>query len=418
MILQVAGANHRTASLELRERLAACAGDLPAGLKRLRRECALEEVAVVSTCNRLEFYFVGDASRVMALMAQSGGFPPREAHNVIYHHEGEAAAEHLFAVAAGLDSMIVGETEILAQCKSAYEEALKEGVTGAILNAAFQQAFVAAKRVHSETAVSRGHASVGSVGAALAREFFGGLEGRSVLVIGAGTMACNTLENLARLGPSQIVVANRSVKKGRMLGARFSGRAARLSSVPQLLKTADVLVTSASSRRYLVTAEVLRRAVANRSKPLLILDIAVPRNVEPASGELAHVRLYNIDSLQEMAEKNVRGRKKACSHARRIVREEAARFEKHLGERAAAPLIAQLKRKAGRIAAGEVRNALKRLESGAAPADEIERIAHSITNKFLHAPITALKAAAVNGGVQRLAEAARKLHGLKDDAEQ
>ena len=289
MSFQVAGVNHRTASLELREKLAVPADDLPASIKRLRRECALESLVVLSTCNRLEFYFRGEVDSVISHLAAVGGFPAREAHNVIYSHKGAAAAEHLFSVTAGLDSMILGETEVLAQCKWAYETALEAGTTGPVLNAAFQQAFLAAKRVHSETPISRGHTSVGSVGTALVRKVFADLTARTVLVIGAGTMACNTLENLAALKPSEIVVANRSVKKGRALAAKFSGRAARLSSVPALLKTADVVVASASSPRHIITRTLLGEATHGRDEPLVILDIAVPRNVEPCAGELPGV---------------------------------------------------------------------------------------------------------------------------------
>lgn len=418
MSFQVAGVNHTTASLELREKLAVPTDDLPASLRRLRRECALEELVVLSTCNRLEIYFRGEADSVICHLCETGGFPARKAHDVIYCHKGAAAAEHLFSVAAGLDSMILGETEVLAQCKSAYETALEAGATGPVLNAAFQQAFVAAKRVHSETPISRGHTSVGSVGTALVRKVFDDLAARTVLVIGAGTMAFNTLENLAALRPSEIVVANRSVKKGRMLAGKFSGRAARLSSVPALLRTADVVVAAAWSPEYIVTRKLLREAADGRDGPLVILDIAVPRNVEPSAGELPGVALYNIDSLQDTADQNAKARKRAYPRAQKIVREEAARFEKRMAERTVAPLIASLKGKARRIAAAEARTAVKRLESGAAPADEIQRLARIIANKLLHAPISALKEAAANGGAQGLAEAARRLHGLKDDAQE
>ncbi len=417
MSFSVAGVSHNTASLELREKLAVVAGDLRSSLAAIRRKCALDELVVLSTCNRLEFYFRGDGDQVIAHMAAAGGFPVHEAHNVIYRHDGEAAARHLFSVAAGLDAMIFGETEVLAQCKAAYEAALTAGATGAVLNAAFQQAFLTAKRVHCETAISRGHTSVGSVAAALVRRIFGGLDGRGVLVIGAGTMASNTLENLARLGPREVVIANRSIPRARELAGRFGGRAARLSSVESLLEETDVVVASASSASHIVTRDLLESVSLRRKSPFLILDIAVPRNVEPAVAELSGVSLYNIDSLKETADKNAKARKRASAMAHRIVSEEAGSFESLMAERRVAPLVAELKEMARKIASSEVRAALRRVESGAVAADEIEKLAHRVANKILHAPVAALKQAAANGGAERLADAARKLHGLKDDAQ-
>ncbi|MCD6406104.1 MAG: glutamyl-tRNA reductase [Planctomycetes bacterium] len=418
MTLEVAGADHRSVPLEVREKVAVPGEILTARLRDMRRCGRLTELVIISTCNRVEFYYRGSREALFDYVASTCGISVAEAEGLLYHYSGAEAAAHLFAVAAGLESMVLGETEVLSQCKAAYEEALAAGTTGPVTNAAFQRAFAAAKRVHSETAISRGRTSIGSIAATLAREEFGMLSDRTVLVIGAGTMARNTLQNLARLAPGRIVVANRSVKKAALLARSFGGRAARLSSLPRLAVQADVIVAAAARASYILTAKALVRSQKERKgAPCLILDIAVPRNVEPSAQKVKGVSLFNIDSLRELAHRNASARKRARGKAHRIIEAQAKDFEEHLAQRALAPVISALEEKARALAAGEVRRALRRIASGVSPGEEISILADRLVGKLLHAPVSALKESLAKGDTEALCEAAKRLHGLGNNGD-
>ncbi|MHC4713866.1 MAG: glutamyl-tRNA reductase [Planctomycetota bacterium] len=417
MSFEVVGASHKTASLELRERITLGAEDR-ATLRRLKRDLCLDELVVLSTCNRFELYFIGCADSVVEFLAGRGGFPPAEAHNVMYGRGGAEAALHLFSVAAGLDSMVVGETEVLSQCKSAYEAALAAGVTGPVLNAAFQRAFEAAKKVHRRTALSRGRISVGSLAKALVSGKFGDLSGRTLVVIGAGTMARNALANLSELDPDEIIVVNRSRKSAAPLARKFGARTEILSRLAGILAKADVVVASAASPKAILTAGAVRRSQKKRGyRPCFLLDIAVPRNIDLAAGDVKGVTLLNIDSLQGLADRNAGARRRECPKARRIIETEAAKLERLLAERTVAPVITALQSKMDAVAEREVRRSLKRLKAGAAPEEELRKLATALSKRFLHGPVSALKEAAANGGAQEISRAALKLYGLAENDE-
>jgi glutamyl-tRNA reductase len=414
----VVGASHKTASLALRERMTLGDGVDGVLLRRVKKLCGLDELAVLSTCNRIELYFRGDAGRVVDFLAERGGFPAREADGVVYRFKDSAAARHLLRVAAGLDSMILGETEVLSQCKAAYEAALSAGVTGPVLNAAFQRALVGAKKIHTKTTVSRGRVSVGSIAAGFVAEAFGDLSGRTVLVIGAGTMAKNALFNLSRLGPDNIIVANRGTKRGSALAARFGGRAVRLSNVARHLPEADVVVASAASGAPLLTRRAVAASQKKRSgRECLLIDIAVPRNISADVDVVDGVRLLNIDSMKVLAEENAARRKSALPAAAKIVEREADALMEYLAERRAAPVIDALGRKLAAIAAREVKKAEKRLKAHGRAAEELERLSQSITAKILHGPLSALKDSAAQGDCEDLAAAVKTLYALEVDDE-
>ncbi len=418
MTLEVAGIDHKSVPLEVREKVAVPGEILTARLRDMHRCCRLGELVIISTCNRVEFYYCGDREAVFDYVASACGISASEAGSLLYYYGGTEAVAHLFAVASGLESMVLGETEVLSQCKAAYEKALAAGTTGPVTNAAFQRAFAAAKRVHSETGISRGRTSIGSIAAALAREQFGTLSDRAVLVIGAGTMALNMLQNLARLAPGRIVVANRSVKKAALLARRFGGHAARLSSLPRLAVEADVIVAAAASLSYILTTKAVVRSQEEREgAACLIFDIAVPRNVEPSAQEVKGVSLFNIDSLRELAQRNAAARKRARGKARRIVEAQAKDFEKLLAQRALLPVISALEEKARALAAGEVRTALRRLASGVSPEEEISILADRLVGKLLHAPVSALRESLARGDAEALCEAVKRLHGLGNNGD-
>ncbi len=417
-MIEVIGASHKTAPLELRERLAREAAGGPGGLRRLRDARHLEELAVISTCNRVEFYVRTrpEANHFGHHVAAVACLSREAVSSALYHSAGADAARHLFAVASGLDAMVVGETEILGQCKAAYQAARAAGTAGTMLNALFQRAFTAAKRVHSETGISRGKVSLGSVAASLMRREIGCLPGRRVLVVGAGAMAESVLAGVACEGVA-VTVANRTGERGERLAARFNARAADLADLAALLPEADIVITSTSGDSYLVTPGMALAAAGRRREPLVVLDVSVPRNVDPACASVAGVRLFNIDDLKGAAEANLAVRREKLDKAFGIVDEEVKGFEVWLAEREVVPVVRRLRERAKRTADAELEAALRNVAKGAAAGDEMRKLARRLTNKFLHEPLSALKAAADSEDAERLADAARRLHGIRDNGE-
>jgi glutamyl-tRNA reductase len=418
MSLLLIGISHRVAPVELRERVA-LASDAAAALAQELAADAGEAVCL-STCNRTELYLAGDgalaaaAARAVAALAERAGLEEPELRAVLYRLEDEAAGIHLFRVAAGLDSMVPGEGEILGQVRDAFEA----GTTGPLLDRLFSQAIHAGKKVRTETAIAESPASVSSAAAALAEQVFGDLSGCRVLLVGAGKIGELAARNLVSRGAQIAAVANRSLDKADELSSRFGARAVALEDTPAELPRVDVVLTSTSAPGHVLTrADVARALPQRKGRPLFLIDIAVPRDLDPAIHELDGCYLYDIDDLESVVAQSLAGRRREAGRAEEIVLEEADRFRAWQASRDVVPAIASLRALAEEIRESELERARSRLERlSEAERRAVEAVTSRIVDKLLHVPTVKMKeaAAGVDGAVY--ADALRHLFGLGEDA--
>jgi glutamyl-tRNA reductase len=416
MSLVVLGLNHRTAPIEVRERVVFDAERLPEALVALRAVPGVQEAMIVSTCNRTELYCVGDdtGSPISEwLAASSGGNPaPLEC---FYRIEGEDAVRHAFSVASGLDSMILGEPQILGQLKDAYRAAVRAGTAGHHLNRLFQTTFSVAKRVRSETAIGASAVSVASAGVQLARRLFAGFERHSALLVGAGEMIELTARHLHAQKIGRMIVANRSADRAQRIAAGLRASAIQLDALPAHLPEADIVVSSTARPGFVIGFEDVRRAVeARRRRPMFMLDLAVPRDIDPRVAELEDVYLYTIDDLRHVVDENVKARQDEAAAARRIVDAEVAEFMSALKVRDAVPAIRELRGRAEAARDEALEEARRLLAAGHPPERVLEQLASTLTNRLLHAPSAALREAA-EAGDATLAAAAARLFGSERD---
>ena len=374
------------------------------------------EGVILSTCNRTELYLVeanGDATAhaTAALSARLGA----DVSPYLYLRRDKAAAAHLFAVAAGLDSMILGEAQIQGQVKSAWEQSRSE--SGPLLNRMFQSALLAASRARRETGIGRGAASVSSAAVQLAKKIFGGLSGRRAMILGAGDVAELALECLLAEGVRVAIVANRTHERARALAERHGATAMHYDECWQELPQVDVLLCSTAAPLPVVTAERIRAATDIRGdKPLCILDIALPRDVEASVGDLDNVFLYDLDDLRAAAAANLERREEDIPAAELIIAQEAQKFWDWVAGLAAVPVVKTFRDEMDRLRAAELATAMRRLGPlSPEQADAIEQFSRSLMNKFLHEPSVRLRAAAANGRGLGVVDAARYLFALDDD---
>ena len=327
MAVVVVGVNHRTAPVAVRERLAFAESEIASGLERLRREGVAEEGAILSTCNRVELYVAGGGEGAgLAAAARQFLLASRSVAEVgpddLYVFEEPESLVHLFRVASGLDSMVLGETEILGQLKKAYDLALRCGATGRSLNKAFQRAFNVAKQIRTETNIQRGTVSVSSVAVDLAGRIFDTLERSSVLVIGAGDTGEKAAKAMLSRGARGLRVTNRSPERAQKLAAELGGEAVPFETWPEELTRIDVVISSTSAPHYVVTPDLLKpRLAARNNQPLLLIDLAVPRDIDPAVNELDGVFVYNVDDLQAIAGEAMRQRQEEIARCDALIRE-------------------------------------------------------------------------------------------------
>jgi glutamyl-tRNA reductase len=408
-VLICVGLSHREVSIAVREQVAVSADDLPAKLLRLKAIPGVREAFVVSTCNRLEIFSVAESRTVADDLLREIG--PAGAPHAVVRSDDDALA-HLFRVAASLDSMVVGEAQILGQIKDAHETARQHGVAGPYLARLMAKAQSAAKRVRTETQIARGAVSVASVAVQLARKVLGSLAGRTVLLIGAGEMAQLAARELHQSSASELLVANRSAARAEEIAREVSGVAVNLADLSALLERADVVLCSTGAREPVVTHEMMVHALkARRYRPAFLIDLAVPRNVEPSVNELENVYVYDMDDLERVAAENRDLREQELVRAEEIVREELAALRKADRERTAVPVLARLREHAHGVAKGELDRTLAQL----AALDEkqkkaVQAMASAIVNKLLHGPTSRLREE--QGG--RLADAAAELFGLAE----
>jgi len=413
------GASHMTAPLALRERLALPEGRAAGVLGELVSSPHIREAVAISTCNRTELYLVTAddveaESFALGLLARQAGTRPTELFGHLYSLRGTEAVHHLFAVAAGLDSMIIGEAEIQGQVKRAYELALVEGATGPISNRLFRDAIAAGKRARTETAIGRSAASVSSVAVELARSALGDLEHRRVLVIGAGENGELTARALSERGARTMFVANRRYDRAIGLAAKFGGEAIRFDDLPANLATADIVVACTSSPHQIVEREELALVTAEREgRPLLLIDIAVPRDIDPTVRDLPGITLYDMDDLQHAVARNMSGREAEAAKARVVVEQEAERFAQWIAGLEVVPTIAALRERGEQIVQHVLRENAPRWESlSDADRARLEAMARSVVNRVLHEPTLRLKAADGEHSYVWV-EALRELFGLE-----
>ena len=427
MSVVVVGLNHRTVALPVLERMTVSSERLPKALADLRSRDHVSEAVVLSTCMRTEVYLVaegfhGALADVRNFLSELGYVAPEDFSDHLYSYYADAAVAHLFKVAAGLDSAVVGETQILGQVRHAWERAHAEGVAGATLSALFRSALEAGKRARSETGIARGTTSVSQAAVQLASERLGGLAGRSILVLGAGEMGEGLATALAgtagpggrRDGPAEVLVANRNRTRAAALAARVGGRAVGFGELATALEEVDVLLTSTGSPTVVVEASDLEEVVAaRRGRPLLVVDVAVPRDVDPAAGRIDGVTLLDMDDLRRFAEAGVAERRREIARVQEILAEEVERYLASSAERTAAPTVGAFRRQAEAVRRAELERFAGRLESlDPHQREVVEALTRGIVGKLLHEPTVRLKAAAGSPRGERLAESLRALFDL------
>jgi glutamyl-tRNA reductase len=421
--LALIGCSHRTAPVELRERIVFSREQALTAADDLRREGILEEAVVVSTCNRSELYGVpsdaieSPASAMEEYFTSFHGIPRRELDGRIYREQGGDAVRHLFRVAAGLDSMLLGEAEILGQLRSAYNQALDHGATGPVLNRVFQGALEVGKRVRSETEVGARPMSVAFAGVKLAERVFGSLKGHSALIVGAGAMAEQVVEHMQSRGVRELRVVNRSLENAAELASRFGGEALPWEALGSALGASDVIVTSVASSTPVLTRAALERALAKRSgKPVFAVDLGVPRNVEVEAAELYNFYLYNIDDLGAIVEQNRKARESEIPRAEAIIDEHVRKFEAWRAALEAGSIVSDLR---GRFHAQRedlIREMLaERADVTPEERDRIARITEELVERLMAQPSETLRKGPGMRGRMAGLEAIRHLFGLGGD---
>ena len=419
MSVIVVGLNHRTAPLELLERVTVPAAGLSKALADLRSRGDLDEAVILSTCMRTEVYATAErfhpaVQAVRNFLCERSFSAPEDIGdhlNVLYE---DAAIAHLFAVASGLDSAVLGESEVLAQVRGAWESARAEGTAGPVLSGVFRHAVEVGKRVRSETAIARGTTSISHAAVALAADRLGGLAGRRVLVLGAGDMGEGMTVALAGAGVAEVLVANRTETRASSLAERVGGRAISVSSLPDALLSVDVLLTSTGAATPLLTVDDLAPVLPQRgTRPLLIVDVAVPRDVEPGVRALPGITVLDLDDLKAFARAGLEERRREVARVQAIIDTEVIDYLDEAVARQAAPTIAALRARGEAVRAAELERFAGRL-AGLSPREReaVEALTHGIVAKLLHEPTVRLKDAAGTPRGERLTDSLRTLFDL------
>ncbi len=421
MSLVVVGLNHRTAAVDLLERMTVPPAGLPKALHTLADREHLADVVLLSTCNRTEVYaqttrFHPGIDDVRHFLADLAGLDPDSLAERLYTYHDDAAVAHLFGVAAGLDSMIIGEAEILGQVREAWQTAEREGTAGPLLGRAFRHAVQVGKRVRRDTHIGRHAVSVSSAAVTLAAERLGSLAGKRVLVLGAGDVGVGMAVALAGAGVGEIVVANRSPARARELARRVDGRAVSLDEIPDTLVDTDVLLASTGAPNVLIERGDMEVVMARRDgRALLVVDVAVPRDVDPGVGQVFGITLLDIEALRAFGEQNLELRRAEIGNVRGIVTDELDRFRLERSAREVAPLVAALRDRAEALRQAELRRRSARLGAlDPAAAEVVDAVSRAVVNKLLHEPTVRVKDAAGSARGELLADALADLFALDD----
>lgn len=400
MELQATGLNHKTAPVEIREKLAFDPEEIHPVLRKLDRAELIQEAVLLSTCNRTELYYLPgsnltDPIDAVEVLCEFKDVGVGEIDPYLYEHDELRAVEHCFEVAGSLNSMVIGETEILGQVKSAYNIAREGGFCGKFLHQLFQESFRIAKRIRNETHIHRLPTSVGSCAVALATQIFGDLSDHTALVIGGGDMSKQCLDHLTDEGISTVKVANRTLGKAETLADKYDGEAHPLDDLETLFEETDVVISSTASDEPIIHRSHLENAFAKRgTKPIFIIDIAVPRDVDENVHTHDNVYLYDIDSLEELGQQNLEYRKQATDQALEIIREGVNQYEEWLKTQDMGPLIKELKQDVYQLVEKELREHFDGQNTQLSKSD-LQLVAHRITNKLLDDPVNVIKEKAI-----------------------
>ncbi len=414
MQLFAIGVNHTTAAVELREKLNFSSEELPYALRDLVQHTQAEEAVIVSTCNRTELYVAQchDVGPIVHWLGRFHGMPVAQLQPALYVHSRQTAVNHLLRVACGLDSMVLGEPQILGQLKSAFRTAREAQTVGILLGRLFQHSFATAKQVRTDTAIGSSPISVAFAAVRLAQQIFGRFDKQTALLIGAGETMELAARHLHENQLARMVVANRTLERARNLATEFGGYAITLDEIPAHLAEADIVIASTGSPHHVLSAEQVKKAIAQRKhRPMFIVDIAVPRDVEPAAGKLADVYLYTVDDLNEVIQENLRSRRQAAQQAEEIVETQASHFARWMQSRSSVRVICDLRQHTEVAKQRLLRKANRMIQAGKPPEEALDFLARTLSNTLLHAPCVQLKQAAANGE-EELLSTARRLYQL------
>lgn len=425
MSLVVTGLSHHSSDVALRERLHFDEKAVPGGLLELRKRLPGAGVAILSTCNRVEVYVHHDQredalhEEIIEFLAAHHDVPAKEIRDAAYTYSGREAAGHLFRVTSSLDSLVIGEGQIVGQVHDAFIWAQAEQATDKVLSRMFQHAFAVAKDVHTRTRIGEGKVSVSSVAIDLAASIFGDLRGKTVAIVGSGEMGELTLKSLADHGASRLIMVNRSIEKAQALAEKFSGDAQPLDRLPDVLPRVDILITSTAAPDYILTRDQFRSAIKARGgTPMFAIDIAVPRDVDPAVNDVDGVYLYDMDGLQEAADANMESRRGEIDTAMAIVDTGVQSFSRWLDSLAAEPAIVSMVDEMNAIRADELAKTLRALRDlSPEQQEEIEYLTKRIVNKILQRPLSQLKREmSDHTDPHSVLHLVRRLFGLKESS--
>jgi glutamyl-tRNA reductase len=421
MKLLLTGVSHKTAPVEVRECLAFREESLPAALQDLKGREGVTEAVILSTCNRVEITVTtadgADPQAIVdAFFHEQKAISPETIAPHIYRHEGRAAIHHLFRVASSLDSMVIGEPQILGQLKAAYAAAKTSGAVCGWLDGLLTHSFGVAKRVRSETGIGRMAVSISYAAVELARKIFGSLSNRTVMIVGAGKMSELAARHLRRSGASHVFVTNRTHERAIEMAKLFQGTPVEYIRFTQMLPEVDILIASSGAPHYILRKDEMHRVIAaRRNKPMFLIDIAVPRNIEPAVNDLDNVFLYDIDDLQEVVEANKRERMKEAEHAEGLVLEEVERMMARMKVAEVTPTIMGLQAQLEQIGAGEIEKIRRKYGPFTSQQEEaLEALTRGIINKVAHGPIAELRAHATEPDGAHVIAVVKKVFHIQD----
>lgn len=414
MTLLALGINHNSAPLALRERLAFAPEALVESLQQARQGAGLDEVAILSTCNRTEIYASSSTEQaaIEDWLVQHTQVNAEALAQSCYRYEGEGALRHMMKVAGGLDSLVLGEPQILGQMKSAFAVARDAGTIGSELHGVFQQVFSIAKRVRTETAIGENPVSVAYAAVSLAQQIFSNLKDDTALLIGAGETIELVARHLAEQGIKNMIVANRTLDRAQRLAREFYGEAILLADIPEYLHRADIIISSTASQLPILGKGAVETALKQRKhKPMFMLDIAVPRDIEAQVGELDDVYLYTVDDLHAVIDENKKSRVAAADQAEDIISQGIEQYQRQQRSLDAVATVKAYRHKAAQLRDAELQKVLRQLQTGADPEQLLQQLARNLTNKLIHSPTALLKEASASGR-QQVVQVAQELFAL------
>ncbi|ADY73205.1 Glutamyl-tRNA reductase [Desulfurobacterium thermolithotrophum DSM 11699] len=411
------GLSHKTAPVEIREKYAFKGDEIENALLQMNSISSVEECIILSTCNRVEIYFTSRASNpfkeIYEFLIERKSATVEEINQFFYKKEQKEAIKHGFYVASSLDSMVVGEPQIVGQFKDAFQTAKELGTIGTVMCRFCETALKVSKRVRTETGISKNAVSISFAAVELAKKIFGNFSGKKVAIIGAGEMAELAVKHLLSNGVSEVFVVNRTFERAVKLAEEFGGKPFPLTELNTVLQAVDIVISSTGAPGYVLTPEnVVPVFEKRKNSPMFFIDIAVPRDIDPALNEVEGLYVYDIDDLNEVVKANIEERLRAAEIAKRIIEEYVDRFIKWLKELEVAPLIAELKEKAETIRKTEIEKRLSKLNLTAQQTQEVENLTRVIINKLLHQPITSVRKKAAEEERNQVVQIFREIFGL------